>query len=253
MALWFKAAWIDPLFAACTRVWPARNHAQDGSIGDLAHAKGKSGHNPDDTPGVQAEREDADTRPEVRAADVDARGIDADAVVRAVLADRAALALLIYIIWNRHIWRAATGWQREDYDGTDPHDTHIHFSGHPDADAIAFTWQCILNLGEIDMEQSEKVNPATPDNNTVGQALHIVWEDRAGQFKDDSATGYGTPGPNSVAGRIRDIQQRVAALEVEPVPQSVVDAAVTGALANPLVVNPLVKAIADELARRAAE
>lgn len=148
--MWTLAAWIPGLFAAFDAVWPARSHDQDGTIGDAAHQAEVSGHNPDDTPGVRAERQDADTIPEVRAADVDARGVDMDAAVAAVLQDRSALALLIYIIWNGHIWRASNGWQREIYTGSDPHRTHAHFSGHPDADATAFAWVCIRNVYEED-------------------------------------------------------------------------------------------------------
>lgn len=148
--MWYKASWIPGLFAAFDAVWPGRNHDQDGTIGDAAHQGEVSGHNPDDTPGVQAERQDADTRPEVRAADVDARGVDMDAAVAAVLADRSALALLIYIIWNGHIWRASNGWAKEVYTKSDQHTTHAHFSGHPDADATAYAWACIRNVFEED-------------------------------------------------------------------------------------------------------
>ncbi|MFL6145586.1 MAG: hypothetical protein ACJ72N_27460 [Labedaea sp.] len=150
--LWYKAKWIDPLFAAVTSVFPNRGHAQDGAVGDLEHLTGVSGHNPDDTPGVRAERQDADSRPEVRAADVDTRGVAGDDVVAAVLADPAALRLLIYIIWNRHIWRASNDWRREAYTGDDPHDRHIHFSGHPDADEVAFRWDCIRNMYTMEDE-----------------------------------------------------------------------------------------------------
>jgi hypothetical protein len=150
--LWYKVKWIPGLFAAVDAVFPNRGHAQDGTVGDLAHLTGTSGHNPDDTPGVTAERQDADTRPEVRAADVDTQGVDGDAVVAAVLGDASALRLLIYIIWNRHIWRASNGWQREAYNGSDPHDRHMHFSGHPDADEVAFTWDCIRNMYKTEDE-----------------------------------------------------------------------------------------------------
>src|ERR1051326_5441753 len=67
---WYKAAWIPPLFAALDQRFPARDRASDGTIGDPAHQAEVSGHNPDDTPGVRAERSDADSKPEVRAADV---------------------------------------------------------------------------------------------------------------------------------------------------------------------------------------
>lgn len=158
--VWYKAAWIVVLFAAVDLVYPQRQHGQDGTIGDSAHQLEVSGHNPDDTPGVRAERQDADTRPEVRAADFDIRGL--------THAEALALALslvgdprLIYVIFDRHIWRASNGWVREDYGGSDPHDTHIHASGHPDADDNSGPWPRVLALGGH-MELTDSVQQPDP-------------------------------------------------------------------------------------------
>lgn len=251
MSVWYKVAWIPPLFDAFNRVWPGRGHAQDGTIGDLAHASGTSGHNPDDTPGVQAERQDADSKPEVRAADVDCAGVNMDAAVAAVLATPRDRDRLIYIIWNRHIWRASNGWQREAYGGADPHDRHAHFSGDPASDEDGAPWHSILSMG-ADMEQTDPLI-APWQNGTVGNALAVVMETRKAAVVDDASTGYGTPASTSTAGRVRDIQAKVATLSSGGVDQSVINAAVKAALADPAVVGPLVKAINDDAARRAAE
>lgn len=153
---WVKVKWIDPLFRAVDRLFPNRLHAQDGTIGDTAHATGTSGHNPDDTPGVQAERQDADAVPEVRACDVDARGVDGDAVVRAIVSrDNPDRRKLIYVIWNGHIWRADNNWVREVYTGKDPHDKHIHFSGNPNSDDDGSEWTS-LNYGDDDMTPAQE-------------------------------------------------------------------------------------------------
>jgi len=147
MAAWVKVKWINPLFEAVNTVAPNRGHDQDGTIGDLAHASGVSGHNPDDTPGVSAERTDADTIPEVRAADVDARGVDMERVVQAVLSGPAAERnRLIYIIYNRRIWQKSNGWKQARYTGDDPHDTHSHWSGDPASDEDGRPWTSILAL-----------------------------------------------------------------------------------------------------------
>jgi hypothetical protein len=150
---WTRVKWIPPLFAAFDRAFPGRTKDSDGTIGDLAHMAGVSGHNPDDTPGVQAERQDADTIPEVRAADVtsdlrDLRGIRMYDVVQRVLATPADRDRLIYIICDGWIWRAATGWQREKYNGSDRHYGHGHFSGHPDADENGAPWTSVLSFME---------------------------------------------------------------------------------------------------------
>lgn len=149
MAAWVRVKWINPLFEAVDTVAPNRQHGQDGTIGDLAHASGVSGHNPDDTAGVRAERTDADTIPEVRANDVDARGVDMEAVVQAVLNGPAAERnRLIYIIYNRRIWQKSNGWKEGRYTGDDPHDTHSHWSGDPASDEDGRPWTSILALAD---------------------------------------------------------------------------------------------------------
>lgn len=153
MSGWVKAAWIPPLFAAFDARFPNRTKGSDGTIGDLAHAEGVSGHNPDDTPGVTAERQDADNIPEVRAADVtnDLRSPEGFTMwdcVQAILHGPAVERdRLIYMICDGKIWRADNGWREEDYTGSDQHRGHGHFSGHPDADGNAGPWTSIENLG----------------------------------------------------------------------------------------------------------
>jgi hypothetical protein len=154
MSGWVKAAWINPLFAAFDTRFPNRTKGSDGTIGDPAHAAGVSGHNPDDTPGVTAERQDADNIPEVRAGDVtnDLRDPDGYTMwdcVQAVLHGPAdELNCLIYMICDGYIWRADNGWRQEKYNGTDQHWGHGHFSGHPDADGKVVRWTSIINLGK---------------------------------------------------------------------------------------------------------
>lgn len=150
---WVKTKWIDAFFAALNQRFPGRDRTTDGTIGDPKHATGTSGHNPDDTPGVKAERQDADTKQEVRAADVDADlrdpgGATMQDVINAILATPEDRNRLIYIIFNGSIWRASGGWRREVYSGSNKHTKHAHFSGHPDADENGAPWTSILTLGE---------------------------------------------------------------------------------------------------------
>jgi hypothetical protein len=143
MSFWVKVKWIDPLFAAFNALNPNRSKTQDGTIGDTAHQAETSGHNPDDTAGVKAERSDTDSVPEVRAADVDSRGVNMEAAVQRVLATPSERDRLIYIIFNHRIWRKANGWRQEAYTGSDPHELHAHFSGDPASDEDGRPWTSI--------------------------------------------------------------------------------------------------------------
>ena len=146
---WYKAKWINPFFDALNTIAPNRDKASDGTIGDTAHQASSSGHNPDDTAGSKAERQDADSKPEVRAADAGANlrsNITMQMVVDAILATPADRNRLIYIIFNGYIWSASNGWKRAAYTGSDKHRSHVHLSGHPDSDEDGRLWTSILDL-----------------------------------------------------------------------------------------------------------
>ncbi|MFG3710873.1 peptidoglycan-binding protein [Micromonospora sp. NPDC047730] len=137
-APWVLVAWAEQFRSELNAIAPKRDKASDGSIGDQAHQGSRSGHNPDET--GRAERSDADRINEVRAIDVDkdlrVTGLTAEMIV-AYLVGRCRAGRerrLIYIIFNRTIWSASTGWQARRYTGSNPHDRHIHLSGHPDGD-----------------------------------------------------------------------------------------------------------------------
>lgn len=137
------------LRAGFTVAYRRRSTASDGWIGDLAHAQGTSGHNPDDTPGVSAERSDADTIPEVRAIDVDVDLVPGDraqsrlamyAEIRRIIATPRDRRRLIYIIFDGLIWSASRDWEPATYTGENKHREHAHFSGHPDYDNDGSAW-----------------------------------------------------------------------------------------------------------------
>lgn len=160
--VWYKASWIPAFFSALDAIAPNRDRGTDGTIGDLAHSTGSSGHNPDDTPGVTAERQDDDTRPEVRAADAGMMlrsPITMQQVVDAILAYPPDRNRLIYIIYDGYIWSATNGWKRAPYTGSDKHRTHVHLSGNPNSDLDDRPWQSILNLG-ADMAFMDDPNAA---------------------------------------------------------------------------------------------
>jgi hypothetical protein len=104
---------------------PNRSKASDGSIGDAAHARTRSDHNPCGCCGVVCAR-DFTHDP--------GGGFDADAFAEwlrgRVLAGEEPR--LRYVIWNRRIFsglgqKAAPGIWRP-YEGTNPHTHHVHVS-----------------------------------------------------------------------------------------------------------------------------
>jgi hypothetical protein len=116
MADWYLAPSLDALFDELNARWPNRDHASDGTKGDDAHAGRISDHNPDWSAGGV-----------VRAIDVDKDGIDVQQLLDATVRDHR----VAYVIWNRRIASATedgTPWDWEPYNGTNPHDKHIHIS-----------------------------------------------------------------------------------------------------------------------------
>lgn len=104
---------------------PRRRKANDGTIGDAAHATRNSDHNPwvrDGSMGV------------VTALDIThdpAGGCDAGKLAEMILASRDRRVK--YVIWNRRIANSAAiggsaAWAWRDYRGSNPHNKHIHVS-----------------------------------------------------------------------------------------------------------------------------
>lgn len=109
---------ISVLLNQVNDLWPGRNRASDGILGDAAHAAVQSEHNPNSA-GI------------VTAIDIThdpASGADMQKLADALVAsgdDR-----IWYVIFNRRIWEG--GWTA--YSGTsDPHTNHLHLSVAQDA------------------------------------------------------------------------------------------------------------------------
>lgn len=118
---------LDSFVRGVKTMWPG---ATVWTKGDKAHERSPSDHNNDDTAGSKPEQVDADSRPEVRAADVPTLGgvtmADLDEL-RVKLTTRPANQRRgRYVILRQDIWRKRNGWKREDYSG-DYHG-HLHLS-----------------------------------------------------------------------------------------------------------------------------
>lgn len=109
---------------------PDRDHASDGTIGDAAHQREASGHNPDDTPGSLADYNDHDGIAEVRAFDCDVNfnnGGTAQQVVDHIRSLSGVSRVIRYMIYNRTMYHVRDGFAPTPYTGSNPHTDHIHF------------------------------------------------------------------------------------------------------------------------------
>lgn len=139
---WVLVPSLEQLFKEFDLIAPDRDHTSDGKIGDAAHRKEVSDHNPDDTSGSKAAYNDHDGKPEVRAIDVDnnlnisVEGFSdpMEGVVQFLLTRcrSGAEQRLQYIIYKRRIWSRSSGWVQKTYTGASAHTEHAHFSEHHD-------------------------------------------------------------------------------------------------------------------------
>jgi hypothetical protein len=136
MAGWELTRGLQNLRAQVNRVFPDRDKASDGTIGDAAHQAGTSGHNPDDSPANAGRPEwngDPDGDPEVRAWDMDSDlrtpGVSAQQLVDHIRGLPGVASVLRYVIYDHLIYRASNGWKPQIYTGPSPHTEHVHFSG----------------------------------------------------------------------------------------------------------------------------
>lgn len=162
-------------------------------IGDDAHKLEVSGHNEDDTAGVRAEDQDADTIPEHRAIDVmiGSRFTSADA--KALFDDLRSNAdnqkRLLYVIFDRHIASASRGWTVRPFEG-DPHTDHVHVSGEADADEVVDPW----TLSDWGSAPSVPLPPSIPLQLDVDGKLGPKTISRWQQVMGTPVDGVITPG-----------------------------------------------------------
>lgn len=119
-----RAKCLFALVGEVNSLFPTRDKASDGWLGDAAHSSRHSDHNPDGAGVVRAQDIDED---------LDPRNPHAmEAIVQYVVGLGAAgdsrLNPSGYVIYERRIWSAAHRWQERPYTGPNAHDHHAHFS-----------------------------------------------------------------------------------------------------------------------------
>jgi hypothetical protein len=127
---WRVAGSLLVLRGEIDRRWPERDKTSDGTIGDAAHATHESDHNPfivdDEGIGV------------VRALDVDVDGINAAQLAEHLrqLGKKGDERLngKGYVIFNRRIASEVQDWTWRQYNGENPHTSHVHVSVSRTAD-----------------------------------------------------------------------------------------------------------------------
>lgn len=205
MTDWILISALKVLFAAFDALAPGRDRASDGSIGDAAHEREVSDHNPDETGSVPIH--DADHLNEVHAIDVDddlrVPGLTMERVVQFLLARcrSGAEKRLRYIIYNRRIWRASNGWFQETYTGPSAHTEHAHFSASyvAELEALTASWGLVEEFGD-DMSEQEAYDGATRAMNdffkVTSQAApyQALTTSRIGRDALDQGIGNGTGG-----------------------------------------------------------
>lgn len=172
---WHAAPCLLTLKAQLNAAYPFRSTKSDGMIGDEAHAKTKSEHNPDPGTGT------------VRAFDIThdpAHGPDGTQLVSQLLRSRDSR--ILYVIWNGRIWRSYAkpgipAWASAAYTGADRHTNHVHLSVTVAGATSTRPWQIATPQKEDSMPTPQELiaaplgtNPSSKKPSTLGEQLRIA-------------------------------------------------------------------------------
>ena len=117
------------LRAEINALYPKRDKASDGAVGDTSHQARVSDHNPDKNGWVRAIDIDEDL---LGSAKPDP--MNADALVAQLVAIAKRDGRMTYIIFEGRIWSVTSKWKPVKYSGSNPHNHHIHISFAKSAD-----------------------------------------------------------------------------------------------------------------------
>lgn len=131
---WRTAKSLLALLDQINRLYPNRSKTADGTIGDLAHQKVASDHNPNAQGVVTALDVTYDLK----------NGPDLNWLADYLIKD----ARTKYVIYNRRIWELG---QWKPYNGVDPHTGHLHVSVKASNADITSPWR---------LEEEEMAKPS---------------------------------------------------------------------------------------------
>ena len=212
---------------------PDRDKSSDGWIGDAAHQKEQSDHNPD-------------SQGRVLAIDIDSTGpwprdntLD---VYVAFIVDRCQNGVenrLEYIIRNRVIYTRTNGFKGETYTGSDPHTNHAHFSARHDhtGQSSTVSWE----LEEVGMPTAQdianallgtKITLADGSSTSVGGALATILARTANGVIGADVWGYQLQDPQSTTDPQATKSAGAFQRYIEVVVQNAADDVVTRVLAG---------------------
>lgn len=177
---WYLNPALTRFRQAVNARWPKRDKTSDGTLGDLAHSKTASDHNPDPDGSVDAW-------------DMDIDGVDVAACIAAAIAHES----IQYVIYNRRITsRSMPGglgtWH--PYTGPNPHDKHVHFNTRTSHETSTAPW----------------VIPAATTNATTTGAADMAKLDDV-HYTLTQVPYDGTPVAHHVA--LADVRARIKALQ----------------------------------------
>ena len=215
MAAWVLVPCLVRLRTEFNAIAPARDKTSDGTIGDAAHQASQSDHNDDEVGNVPIR--DADRKHEVHALDIDVNlrtpGLSMEAVVQFLLrrCRSGAERRLRYIIFNRRIWSASSGWKQQRYTGANAHDKHAHFSASYETAREASTASWHLEDIPVALTAADKKWISAEIAKQVKASIDDIWAFNIG-------TATGTPSQRA-AGAIVTTNLRSGSLANDQMPK----------------------------------
>ncbi len=172
MASWRVAKSLNTLLDQVNAAYPGRDKSSDGTIGDERHqAEQHSEHNPDSN-GV------------VRARDISndpAHGLSSEALAQTLVASRDPR--ILYVISNKKIANSTiNNWAWRPYNGSNPHDHHVHISVVADPKLYDDTRPWAIKAGPAPVQPK-------PNTSNFYKALPLLLEHEGGNDDDPRDPG----------------------------------------------------------------